>query len=848
MCTFTTFNSLKVHLSKVHTEKKVLQGESQDVIINKSFNCPVCDFKQPFIERDMYSHLRGHLRLKQMVPCPFRACKFKTNVYSTYNAHKCREHKNASEYDEAVVVSNVSTECHDIDIEYEPAEFSDENETVVKAVSSTDGLAEQLQYNLAAFFLKMQTILHVSQRATQEIIEHIDQLFTLSQPVIREAVIKILRKHDCTFTDKLVSEIVQGVSESNILHKSVTSEGPLSTAKRRKTYYEDKFPFVKPIEYLIESSQHTYMYVPILTSLQMLLKKADVLEKINETSSQLPGQYMSYCDGSYYQENQLLSAEGQNLSILLYIDDFEIANPLGTSKKMHKVCGVYWTLANLPVKYRSALHATQLALLCNSNDVRQFGYEKVFVPLLSDLKTLEQVGVYIEPLGHCLKGTVYSVVADNLAAHGLAGFNESFRSTYFCRFCLATQTDMQTSDAVTGCFEMRTKDLHNTLVQEIQTNDSAENCGVKHSCIISDHLSHFHPTTGFPPDILHDLFEGVVPVELAHCLKGMIAKKYFTLEELNRAILSFPFQHSDKVNRPHPIPQNFVSRGTIGGNGHENHTLLRLLPALIGSRVPEGDKMWEVLMELKDIVELAVSHTFTNDTIQYLAWKISGHRQLLQEVFTNLRLRPKHHYIEHYPHLIRCFGPLVHLWTMRFEGKHKVFKKIVRDTHNYKNVLKTLAERHQDMMAFYLSSPRFFKPPVQTSKVESVFVESLPTDTHALISRITDSSTVYGTKQAAIQGTVFAVGMFVCTGSYAALPLFREIRNILLIGSDVFFLLKDYETWYVEHLRSYELTDHISKSHTLKSLSQLTDQMPLIAYKISSKLILSSKHFIPVSE
>lgn len=184
----------------------------------------------------------------------------------------------------------------------------------------------------------------------------------------------------------------------------------------------------------------------------------------------------------------------------------------------------------------------------------------------------------------------------------------------------------------------------------------------------------------------------------------MIAKKYFTLEELNRAILSFPFQHSDKVNRPHLIPQNFASHGTIGGNGQENHTVLRVLLAHIGSRVPEGDKIWEVLMEIKDVVELAVSHTFTDDTIQYMAWKISVHGQLVQEAFPNLRLRPKHHYIEHYSHLIPCFGPLVHLWIMRFE--HKVFKKIVCDTSNYKNVLKTLAERHQDMMAFYLSSPQ----------------------------------------------------------------------------------------------------------------------------------------------
>lgn len=151
------------------------------------------------------------------------------------------KHNNASDYDEAVVVSNGSTECQDSDIEYEPPEFSEENETVTKASSSTDGLEEQLQYNLAAFFLKLQTILHVSQRATQEIIEHIDQLFTLTQPLVREAVVKILIEHDCTFTDTLVNEIVEAVSESNVWHKCVTSEGPLSTAKRRKTYYEEKF-------------------------------------------------------------------------------------------------------------------------------------------------------------------------------------------------------------------------------------------------------------------------------------------------------------------------------------------------------------------------------------------------------------------------------------------------------------------------------------------------------------------------------------------------------------------------------------------------------------------------------
>lgn len=142
---------------------------------------------------------------------------------------------------------------------------------------------------------------------------------------------------------------------------------------------------------------------------------------------------------------------------------------------------VYWTHANFPVKSRFVLHCTQLALLCNSNDVRLFGYKKVLSPLLNDLKILE-VDVYIESLGENLKGTFYSIVADNLAAHGLAGFNESFRSTHFCRFCHATRMEMQTENALTGDYVMRTKDFHDYLHQ-LQSNGSEENYGVKNSCV-----------------------------------------------------------------------------------------------------------------------------------------------------------------------------------------------------------------------------------------------------------------------------------------------------------------------------------------------------------------------------
>lgn len=144
------------------------------------------------------------------------------------------------------------------------------------------------------------------------------------------------------------------------------------------------------------------------------MKKRDIADIAFQSPTAHPGEFASYVDGSYYQGNALFAEGGVKFSLILYVNDLEIANPLGTSRGYYKMCAVYWSLANLPVKYRSALHTIQLAMLCNSKDVQRFGYAKVFAPLLNDLKILEQDGVYIETVGDSIKGTVFSVVADSL--------------------------------------------------------------------------------------------------------------------------------------------------------------------------------------------------------------------------------------------------------------------------------------------------------------------------------------------------------------------------------------------------------------------------------------------------
>ena len=92
-------------------------------------------------------------------------------------------------------------------------------------------------------------------------------------------------------------------------------------------------------------------------------------------------------------------------------------------------------------RYKSALSSIYLALLCKAEHVRIYGYDCVLKPLIEDIKSLETVGVFVEKLGYKVKGTTLFIAADNLAAHSLGGFQESFNVEKFCRFCLASRKD-----------------------------------------------------------------------------------------------------------------------------------------------------------------------------------------------------------------------------------------------------------------------------------------------------------------------------------------------------------------------------------------------------------------------
>lgn len=266
------------------------------------------------------------------------------------------------------------------------------------------------------------------------------------------------------------------------------------------------------------------------------------------------------------------------------------------------------------------------------------------------------------------------------------------------------------------------------------------------------------------------------------------------------------------------------------------------MPLLIGSRIPCDDPSWQILMTLKDIVELTLAPTHSCASLSYLDLKVSEHRQRLQEVFPKLKLTPKHHFLEHYASLIEAFGPLVGVWTMRFEAKHRFFKRVVRFTGNFKNVLLSLSTKHQMMMAFHWQKHGSMSP-LNVSRVSSVPLEVLDDRIQESVKELFPQLTSIQLSNAVTYyGTRYSAGMIIPYGSTGGLPDFVEIIQIVILENNLYFIVRKLSAWYLEHFRSFLLES--SRELILVHQHSLQDYYPLASYIVEGKRMVTLKRHI----
>ncbi|KAJ8681794.1 hypothetical protein QAD02_017586 [Eretmocerus hayati] len=134
----------------------------------------------------------------------------------------------------------------------------------------------------------------------------------------------------------------------------------------------------------------------------------------------------------------------------------------------------------------------------------------------------------------------------------------------------------------------------------------------------------------------------------------------------------------------------------ISGNASHIRYLIMILPLAISDLIRDkSDPVWQMVLQLRKICDLVCSPALSHAQVDLVAEEIIDYIHLRKTCFPKNPPKPKHGYIQRYSYLIRKFGPLKHLWTLRFESKHKPFKEMIKFLRNFKDVTGTLAEKHE---------------------------------------------------------------------------------------------------------------------------------------------------------
>ncbi len=196
------------------------------------------------------------------------------------------------------------------------------------------------------------------------------------------------------------------------------------------------FKYIEPLEIRLDSDKdQTFQYVSIVDTIATIIQDPTFSPENPSADGMLRG----VKDGTAYAQNKFFQENKDALTIEIYSDAIELANPLGASRGKHKIVNVYFSLAELPKCLRSKTENKFLVL--SAKDIHLKTYrQQIYKPLLEDLQKLED-GVTVN--GKLIKAGLLCHLGDNLECHIVAGMKQSFSGGFVCRQCHIQHEDLQ---------------------------------------------------------------------------------------------------------------------------------------------------------------------------------------------------------------------------------------------------------------------------------------------------------------------------------------------------------------------------------------------------------------------
>lgn len=138
-----------------------------------------------------------------------------------------------------------------------------------------------------------------------------------------------------------------------------------------------------------------------------------------------------------------------------------------------------------------------------------------------------------------------------------------------------------------------------------------------------------------------------------------------------------------------------IKKKTLGQNASQSQCLVLHIPFILYNYKNKLSDVWVCVETLLQIITIVTSHKIERDDIDRLEELIKLHVTSFQQFFNKV-LKPKHHFLTHYPTIILRIGPIISICTKRMEAKHQYFKEIINRTKDFINLKKTLAIKHQE--------------------------------------------------------------------------------------------------------------------------------------------------------
>lgn len=119
--------------------------------------------------------------------------------------------------------------------------------------------------------------------------------------------------------------------------------------------------------------------------LEKLLNMPEIADIISRPE---PNNTQDVHDGLYLNSHTFFKLDPEALLLLLYVDNFEIVNSIGTHRVTHEFTIYYMQLLNISPVYHSKLELMQLVSIAKTTNLNKFGFDNLKKNIVSDVNKI----------------------------------------------------------------------------------------------------------------------------------------------------------------------------------------------------------------------------------------------------------------------------------------------------------------------------------------------------------------------------------------------------------------------------------------------------------------------------